>query len=151
MNFLAVFAMICSVVMSSNVTKMSPNVTDIKNTENKSNNFAVQFQRRFTNSDTEKWLFPTSSKTVGVRSGKRNGKRNGKMDGKLDGKMANSAKSMKRIIPARLCSVTNCYNCNHGLLRNIFKPKSKGERYCRIMMTAPDCCHNYFLHHGYSF
>ena len=132
-----------SIGMSANATKMSPNVTDIKNAENKSNDFAVQFQHRFTNSDTEKWLFPTSSKTEGERSGKRNGK--------MDGKMENLVKSIKRIIPARLCTVTNCYNCNHGLLRNIFKAKSKEERYCRIMMTAPDCCHNYFLHHGYSF
>ena len=151
MNFIAVFAMTWSVVMSSNVTKMSPNVSDINNAENKSNDFAVQFQHRFTNSDTEKWLFPTSSKAEDERSGKRNGKKSGKMDGKMDGKMENLAKSIKRIIPARLCTVTNCYNCNHGLLRNIFKPKSKEERYCRIMMTAPDCCHNYFLHHGYIF
>ena len=137
MNFIAVFAMTWSIGMSANATKMSPNVTDIKNAENKSNDFAVQFQHRFTNSDTEKWLFPTSSKTEG--------------DGKLDGKKENSSKSIKRIIPARLCTVTNCYNCNHGLLRNIFKPKSKEDRYCRIMMTAPDCCHNYFSHNGYSF
>ena len=70
--------MICSVAMSENVTK-----TDIKsvtNAENKSNDFAVQFQNRFTNSDTEKWLFPT--KTEGERSGKKAGKIDGKMDGK---------------------------------------------------------------------
>ena len=142
MNFIAVIGMISSVAMSTKITK-----TCNKNAENKNNDFAVQFLRRFTNSDTEKWLFSKSSKT----NGKRFGERDDKIDDKLDGKMVNEVKSRKRIIPVRLCTVTNCYNCNHGLLRDIFKKKSKEERYCRIMMTAPDCCHNYFLHHGYIF
>lgn len=133
--------MICSVAMCTNLTKTGKNI----NTKN--DDFAVQFYKRFFNTETSKLLFSTSSKT----DEKRTGKINGKLDDRMVGKKAKQINSKKRIIPARLCTIKNCYNCNHGLLRNIFKTKSKEERYCKIFMVAPDCCHNYFINHGFTF
>ena len=133
--------MICSVAMCTNLTKTGKNI----NTKN--DDFAVQFYKRFFNTETSKLLFSTSSKT----DEKRTGKINGKLDDRMVGKKAKQINSKKRIIPARLCTIKNCYNCNHGLLRNIFKTKSKEERYCKIFMVAPDCCHNYFTNHGFTF
>lgn len=142
MNFITLFGMICSVAMCTNLTKTGKNI----NTKN--NDFAVQFYKRFFNTETSKLLFSTNSKTI---DGKRSGKINGKLDDRMVGKKAKQINSKKRIIPARLCTIKNCYNCNHGLLRNIFKTKSKEERYCKIFMVAPDCCHNYFINHGFTF
>ena len=142
MNFITLFGMICSVAMCTNLTKAA------KNINNKNDDFAVQFYKRFLNTETSKLLFPTSSNTINE---KRSGNRNGKIDGRMVGKKAKKRNSKKRIIPTRLCTITNCYNCNHGLLRNIFKTKSKEERYCKIFMVAPDCCHNFFINHGFTF
>ena len=134
--------MICSVAMCTNLTKTAKNIS-IKN-----NDFAVQFYKRFFKTETSKLLFSTSSNAINE---KRSGNRNGKIHGRMVGKKAKKANSKKRIIPARLCTIKNCYNCNHGLLRNIFKTRSKEQRYYKFVMVAPDCCHNYFINHGFTF
>ena len=135
MNFITIFGMIYSVTMCTNVTK-----TDNKVAEDNKNDIALQFYQRWSNTKAFKWLLSTGPKTNHPKP-MIHSKKN----------MAKKFKPKKRIIPIHFCTVTNCYNCNHGLLRHIFKAKSKEERYCKILMIAPDCCHNYFINHGFTF
>ena len=142
MNFPMIIGIFFSTAIGTNIT-----TTSQSGQLNDSNNVAAKFYKRWSNSKAAKLLLSNADKAVCNNGGKLN---DGKLKNELmetEGKSKTDLKN--RLIPRRFCNPKNCHNCNHGLLRNIFQQQE--ERYCKILLVAPDCCHNFFLNTGFYF
>ena len=141
MNFTTIFAIICSSAIATK-TNAAPH----GGVQKVSTGLASKFYQRWSNTEAVAWLFSDIGKPVGNIGGKLQGKHEEKSMPK-DGRSKTNLKN--RLIPNRFCNAKNCNNCNHGLLRNIFNQKE--ARYCKILIVAPDCCHNFFVNTGFYF
>ena len=113
---------------------MAMKATSLGGIQKVSTGVASKFYKRWSNTEAVAWLFSDIGKPVGKTMTK-------------EGRSKTDLKN--RLIPSRFCNAKNCNNCNHGLLRNIFDQKE--ARYCKILLVAPDCCHNFFVNTGFYF